>query len=242
MTLTFQWPQPVAVAELVYFGRTAWQWEENWKNYEVYVESAEKPIHSGELLPGHGPQRIRLPEPVTASALTLKFLSSYGGSNPGAAEIQVFGAPLPDAAYASFTPPVRAPAPPAIVESKLPESGSLAARLARGGLGFTRLGGGAAPVDRPDACLHLPRGRTEAGWRAVCCRAVGRDAAPTQLVDASEGLILDANVSYDGNTVLFSWKKTMQDKLQLFTINVDGTQLAQHRSRIEQPERLLAAR
>ena len=48
---------------------------------------------------------------------------------------------LPNAAYAAFTPPVRTspPAPPAIVESNVPESTSLAARLAQGGLGFTRL-------------------------------------------------------------------------------------------------------
>ena len=90
VTLVFTWPEPVAVAELVYFGRTAWQWEENWKNYEVYVSSADQSVAAGELQPGHGPQRIRLPETVTTTSLTLKFLSSYGGSNPGASEIQVF--------------------------------------------------------------------------------------------------------------------------------------------------------
>ena len=172
VTLTFTWPEPVAVAELVYFGRTAWQWEENWKNYEVYIESAEKPVTAGELQQGHGPQRIALPETCRPSSLTLKFLSSYGGSNPGASEIQVFAAPLPDAAYAAFTPPVRtaAPAPPPIVESNLPESAELAGQLAQGALGFTQLIVVQRQSDRSHTRLHVSRGGTETRRRSVCGR------------------------------------------------------------------------
>ena len=69
--LTFTWPAPVRVAELVYYGRTAFQWEENWKEYEVLSDPEAPAIASGQLLSGHGPQRIRLPAPVTTDTLTL---------------------------------------------------------------------------------------------------------------------------------------------------------------------------
>ena len=61
VSLTLTWSEAVSVAEIVYFGRTAWQWEENWKDYEVYSDSAEEPVAKGELKPGHGPQRIACP-------------------------------------------------------------------------------------------------------------------------------------------------------------------------------------
>ncbi len=229
VTLTFRWPEAVRVGELVYFGRTAWEWEENWKDYEVYVDAAEKPVATGQLQPGHGPQRIGLPEQIPASLLTLKFLSSYGGSNPGASEVQVFADRLSDAAYAAFTPPTRAaaPVPPPIVESSLPESAALARQLAGGGLGFTKL----VVVQRQQfdpthVYTYHVEGQKPGGGLYLVDLASGAPRL-TQLVDASAGLVLDANVSYDGQTILFSWKRTMQDKLQLYTINVDGTALTQ---------------
>ncbi len=225
VTLTFTWPEPVSVTELAYFGRTAWQWEENWRDYEVYTALDQPPIAAGQLRPGHGPQRIRLPDPIRTSSLTLKFLSSYGGSNPGASEIQVFAAPLPDSAYDAFTPP--APVTSAVVESTLPESAPLAERLTRGDWGFTRLVVvQRAAIEPSHVYTYHVEGQTPGGGLYLVDLAGGTPRL-TQLVDASAGLILDANVSYDGTTVLFSWKRTMQDKLQLFTINVDGTALTQ---------------
>ncbi len=47
----------------------------------------------------------------------------------------------------------------------------------------------------------------------------------TQLVDASQGVILDAQVSYDGSQILFSWKKTMSEPFQIHRIHADGTGL-----------------
>ena len=159
----------------------------------------------------------------------MKFLSSYGGSNPGASEIQVFAVPLPDATYAAFTPPVRtpAPAPPPIVESNLPESAELAEQLAQGALGFTQLVVvQRQSVDPTHVYTYHVEGQKPGGGLYVADLTCTPPRL-TQLVDASQGLILDANVSYDGQTVLFSWKKTLQDKLQLFTIHVDGTALQQ---------------
>jgi hypothetical protein len=227
--LTFTWPEPVTVAELAYFGRTAFQWEENWKDYEVYVDESDRPVAGGQLLPGHGPQRISLPEPVTATSLTLKFLSSYGGSNPGASEIQVFAAPQPDSVWDTFSPPRPTPVhvPPPLAECPVPESAELSEQIAAGQLGFSRLVVVERPVIDPShVYTYHVEGQQPGGGLYVADISAGEPRF-TQLVDASEGLILDANLSYDGHTVLFSWKRTMGDKLQLFTIDVDGTGLTQ---------------
>ncbi|MBP5227392.1 MAG: carbohydrate-binding protein [Kiritimatiellae bacterium] len=46
-----------------------------------------------------------------------------------------------------------------------------------------------------------------------------------RLVDASEGVVLDAQVSYDGRQILFSWKRTMEEPFAIWRINADGTGL-----------------
>ena len=48
-----------------------------------------------------------------------------------------------------------------------------------------------------------------------------------QLIDSSKGQILDAEVSYDGKTVLFSWRKDKETNYDLYVINLDGTGLKQ---------------
>jgi hypothetical protein len=88
--ITFAWDQPVTIAEVIYYGRTAWFLEECWKEVALFVEGAEKPAATGHLEMRHGPQRIRLTAATNASKLTLKFTSSFGGPNPGASEIQVY--------------------------------------------------------------------------------------------------------------------------------------------------------
>jgi hypothetical protein len=44
----------------------------------------------------------------------------------------------------------------------------------------------------------------------------------TSVVNASEGVVLDCELSFDAKTVVFSWKKSMKDPFQVFTIPVDG--------------------
>lgn len=46
-----------------------------------------------------------------------------------------------------------------------------------------------------------------------------------RLVDATEGIVLDAQVSYDGTQILFSWKPTMSEPFAIWRINADGTGL-----------------
>ena len=48
-----------------------------------------------------------------------------------------------------------------------------------------------------------------------------------KILDSPDGEILDANLHYDGRTILFSWKKTMADHFQLYTIDIDGSGLKQ---------------
>ena len=88
-TLTFTWEQPIRVASLAYYARTTWGLE-NFKDYQVYVDDAGKPVARGAFRRGHGPQLVHLPEPVRARKLTLKFLSGEGKRHSGASEVQVF--------------------------------------------------------------------------------------------------------------------------------------------------------
>ena len=56
-----EWPTPVQLGEILYFGRTAWYMTECWKDYEVYMDGGTEPVASGTLNMVHGPQRIELP-------------------------------------------------------------------------------------------------------------------------------------------------------------------------------------
>ena len=87
--LTFTWPRPMPIAEVVYYSRSAHA-VEGWREYAVYVGGAAKPAVKGRLKSGHGPQRIALGSVRTAGRLRLKFTSSFGGANPGASEVQVW--------------------------------------------------------------------------------------------------------------------------------------------------------
>ena len=97
--IRFEWREPVTVGEIVYYGRTAFQMRECWKQYEVLSSDSTKPILTGELKMVHGPQRITLPRPVRTRNLLIRFTSSYGGSNPGASEIEVYPARLTAKAF-----------------------------------------------------------------------------------------------------------------------------------------------
>jgi len=86
---SLEWDRPVKAATLVYWGRTSWFMNECWKDYEVYLDDEAKPVAKGRFRMVHGPQAVRLPgRPVRK--ITIRFLNSYGGYNPGALEIQVF--------------------------------------------------------------------------------------------------------------------------------------------------------
>jgi hypothetical protein len=225
--LTFEWAAPETVAEIVYFGRTAWEWQENWKDYEIYANDQASPVARGTLAPGHGPQRIALDHSIAASRLTLKFLTSYGGSNPGASEILVLRQRPSGDYYDRFSANPPPPPPPTFAPSTVPESESLARRIREGHLGFTKLVAVQRhPLNPTHVYTYHVEGQQAGG--GLCVIDVSQSPAKIRpLVTADEGLVLDANLSYDGRTILFSWKRRLNDKFQLYTIGVDGNDLRQ---------------
>ncbi len=101
--LFFEWESPVEVNQIVYFGRTAWLVQECFKEYEVYLNDAKQPAAKGTFEMKHGPQRVRFAK-TAVRKLRIKFLNSYGGPNPGAAEVLVLGNEVSDVALAALAP------------------------------------------------------------------------------------------------------------------------------------------
>lgn len=231
-SFTLEWAEPVAVGAVVYWGRTAWHDDEGFKDYEIYVDGSEEPVARGAFEQRHGPQVVRLAEPVTAQSLELRFLSSYGGTNPGAAEIAVYPSAPSDEQLSRFPHGPDSPA----------------AHLRSGRLGFREL----AVVKRQQlntshVYTYHAEGFRPGGGLYVATIDERGNTSLRQLVDASEGMILGCDVSYDGTEILFSWKRKAapieshafsllpdehcrQDPeatYQVFRIGVDGTGLTQ---------------
>ncbi|SVD65946.1 uncharacterized protein METZ01_LOCUS418800, partial [marine metagenome] len=101
--LRFQWKQPVEVDQIVYFGRTPWLVQECFKDYEIYLNDDKDPVVKGTFEMKHGPQRVRFPR-NSIRRLTIRFLNSYGGPNPGAAEVLVLGEDVSDRVLAALAP------------------------------------------------------------------------------------------------------------------------------------------
>jgi hypothetical protein len=227
VSLTFVWPAPVEVAEIVYYGRTAWQWAENWKDYEVRVGPGGERVLKGMLKRGHGPQRIRLARPASTKTITLWFTSSHGGSNPGASEIRIYSASPPDSALGTFL--AEAPVPPlrAVPDANVPESAALRAALLSGKLGFTQLVVIKRQAVNPSHVYTYHQEGLRAGGGLYLYTMNGDVGELKELVDSSEGIVLDSNISFDGKTMMFSWKRRLSGTFQIYTINVDGTNLRQ---------------
>jgi hypothetical protein len=68
--------------------------KECWKGYEIFSANSEKGILKGKFNMTHGPQRILFPRPIRTQNLIIQFTSSYGGSNPGASEIEIYPSKL----------------------------------------------------------------------------------------------------------------------------------------------------
>ena len=216
--LVLAWKTPVTVREVIYFGRTAWQLEECWKTCEVICDDDAQPVVTAGLEKRHGPQPIMLPAARSLRKLTLRFTASYGGSNPGASEIMVFSEALPAEALAGIHRVAYVSA----------ASGSEASRQAltsmqAGALGFDKLVMvQRRPLNPTHVYTYHVEGLEQGGGLYTQTVANGK---LTQLVDASNGLILDCQVSYDGKQVLFSWKRTMQEPFKIWRVNADGSGL-----------------
>lgn len=218
--LLFTWARPQTVAEIVYYGRTAWLENENWRTCSVHADGATNAAAEAKLLPGHGPQRIPLARPVTARSLKLVFRGSYGGLNPGASEIAVYAAPPPAEALGRFVPFSIDGGPgasPAAVES--PE---LARRFREGAWGFRQLVAVRRRPVNPSHVYTYHQEGLQAGGGLYVLDPAAPDGGRRALVESPEGVILDAALSFDAREVLFSWKRTMADQFQVYRVGVDG--------------------
>jgi hypothetical protein len=272
---TLQWGQPVEVAEIIYWGRTAWFMNECWKDYEVYLDDAEEPAAKGTFRMIHGPQRIKIPE-TAVRRVTLRFLNSYGGYNPGALEIQVFAESPSDRELARFARRVNGPLAvmPWVEKNDVGHVRELIAQLeeahgdayrqaaedrvrldelekAKQAAGhdedrLEELSADLEELER-DVLLfdvdklvvikrheitashvytyHYEGFRAGGGLYVVSPHVPGH--APVELVSSPTGQILDCDLSYDGRTILFSWRRKQDEGYHLWTINVDGTELRQ---------------
>jgi hypothetical protein len=254
--IVFAWEEPVTVSEIVYYARTAWFPNETWKDYEVHTGDEAGPVFRGQLEMRHGPQRIALPEAMRTKTLRLRFTSSYGGFNPGASEIQIFETPPPEAALNRFvqmqwlrnipdigTDPT---ALAALIEAlalrygnAYPQAAAHRALLAAAGTDLNDLQREALLFD-VDSLLVIARHEInashvytyhyegfQAGGGLYVIPLKDPEGAVLELAASPEGQILDCDLSYDGKTVLFSWRQRENEGYHLWTVNVDGTGLRQ---------------
>ncbi len=264
--LQFVWKEPVSIACVVYYGRTAWMMTECWKDYEVLSGNPPSPVCSGRLEMRHGPQFIIFPSPVSTNSLTLRFTSSYGGANPGASEAQVFGS-VPSQSeldrlirrQALASMPQIDNVDPAGLKALIKRLGELHGsdyRLREEHL--RRLAEAEnRPASRPSASDDLVRLQREVllfdverlliikrfeitashvytyhyeGFRpggGLYIIPLRETHAPLELVSSHEGQILDCDLSFDGKTALFSWRRKAEEGYHLWQVGVDGSGLKQ---------------
>ncbi|MBL7152104.1 MAG: PD40 domain-containing protein [Phycisphaerae bacterium] len=229
--LVFEWDQPTAVAEIIYYGRTAWFLNECWKDYEIYADGQIEPLAKGRLEMKHGPQRIKLPQVKTLTKLRLKFTSSYGGFNPGASEIQIFPTSLSSQQIDKLNEVMLLQSDPYYKKDveiqQAPESRKLEADLHAGNLGFRSLVVVHRHATQPThVYTYHNEGFTPGGG---LYRFTPDDKGPNlrQLVAAPQGQILDCDLSHDATEILFSWRKSIAEFYQLYRIKIDGTGLKQ---------------
>ncbi len=230
---TLAWPEPVPVAEIVYWGRTSFFISECWKDYQVFFDDQTVPVVEGAFQMIPGPQRIVLPMqeagPQTAKKIRLVFKNSYGGPNPGAAEIMVF-ADSPTNAELKRISGDTTPDPPREIAELEPALRDYLLRGLEKFVAIKRFEIEASHV----YTYHYEAFRPGGGLYVYDVREIlNRDpnsSEPVQgtcLVPTPEGQILDADLSYDGKTVLFSWRQKQSEPYHLWTIGVDGTGLKQ---------------
>ena len=233
---TLAWDEPVDVGEILYFGRTGQLMEECFKDYEVFFDDGTEPVVRGTFEKRHGAQRVRVPR-TKVGKIRIKFLSAYTTTtNPGASEIVVVGRPLSDQQILEMTVPP---------EERTPE----AIALREGFLGGERDFRDIMLVKRhPLNISHVYVYHVE-GFRqggGIYVYTPDDDGGKLRcVVDSPEGMISTADLSYDGNQIVFAWKRgglvmcnpvahiedidrsVSENNYQVYRVNVDGTGLAQ---------------
>ena len=262
--LVFEWPKPVTVGAIVYYGRTAWFDNECWKDYLILVDDNPAPLIAGKLEMADGPQPINFLKPVELKRLTIRFTSSYGGYNPGASEIEVFPVGVSEKKLKAYLRSIKLKNTPWAVDVDCEKLGDLIeAQRASCGDKYPQAAGHLARLEKLAARTDEARDELKQLQREVLLFDIDRlvvikrheivashvytyhyegfkaggglyvvspgdgDAEPVELVTSPTGQILDCDLSYDGRTILFSWRRKQDDGYHLWTINVDGSGLTQ---------------
>ena len=232
---TLRWAKPVEAAQIIYYARVTSSLLECFKDYEVYLDDAAKPIVKGTLEHRRGPQLINFPK-RKVTKIRIKFLSSHPTSpNPGAAEIAVFGSPVTKKQLAAMRIPPK---------EKTPEAQALRQELLDGKLGFKDiLLVKRKPLNISHVYVYHVEGFRPGGGLYVFSPA---DDDLKCIFDAGQGMITTADLSYDGKQVVFAMRrgghvgsnpvahiedisryKDEKSNYQIFRINIDGTGLKQ---------------
>ncbi|MBT8036444.1 MAG: hypothetical protein KJO21_02760 [Verrucomicrobiae bacterium] len=114
-----------------------------------------------------------------------------------------------------------------VTTSQLLPDPALLEKLRSGSLGFTKILLTQRNPLNPTHVYTYHEESLQPGGGLWVCDLSGSEPKLTKIFDSADGEILDANLHYDGVTVLFSWKRIMQEPFQLFTIKLDGTELTQ---------------
>lgn len=218
--LTLRWPEPVEIAEIAYWGRTSFFSNECWKNYRVYLDDGAEPVAAGQFKAKHGPQRIEIPM-QKAQKIRFEFLDAHGGPNPGAAEIMVFSEPLSKDQWKKLSGEMTLET----LDELDPQTRDYLLDGLEKFIVIKRYEINASHV----YTYHYEAFRAGGGLYLFDVEELKKNphAEGKLLVDSPEGQILDADLSYDGQTVLFSWRKEGSEPYHLWSIQVDGTGLTQ---------------
>ncbi len=215
--LIFTWDTPQDIVELVYYGRTSFTRGDSWRHCRVYVPENESPVADQPLYYGHGAQRIPLNFPVHTNQLQMVFSGSFGGPNPGASEIMVYAISPPDKLLGNESEIIL----PVALSEKLHQT------LHDGTLEFDEMIVVQRQAVHPSHVYSYHQEGLAPGGGIYRFHLTDETQEKTLLVDASEGVILDIDLSYDAQEILFSWKRTMDTYFQVYRINADGSNLRQ---------------
>lgn len=213
--LAFRWEKPVRVGAVVYYGRTSWEMAECWRDFEVYADGDEKPLHKGRFEQKHGPQVVEF-VPREMATLRIKFLNSYGGSNPGAAEVQLFAQKPAKGELIACDP-----------WGEFAESPHLKEQIARGELGFDKVVFIKRHELKPSHVYTAHCEGFRGGGGLYVLSPPGPNGKLTELLASPDGQMLSLDVSWDGKRILLSWKKSAADTYHLYELNADGSGLKQ---------------
>ena len=246
---TLEWPRPVEVAEVVYWGRTGSLVSESWKDYELYLDDDTKPAAKGTLQMVRWPQRIGI-DTRRVRKIRLKFLNSHKALNAGSSEIAVYSRKPSDQQLNWF--PLGGKELEERIELARKERANLA-KVAAGIPGKIVFLGGTRPRNDLDwqTPMFVPptstsklRGRNYAdvgnhthrcyiekdtpgpanmGNRMYILDPAGGDFTPRILVDAGQGWIGCAmSASHDGKTLYFAMAPQGDSFFHIYRVSTSG--------------------